>query len=167
MLRRSEGFGEWQKFVRKIIANQYNLVGLAEPKDPNSLQENQMQRAVVNLACAYNLDECVKSSKELFNEFMNAKMENKDSENKIPTNVRPSVYCTAIYHGAEKEWDFIFNLYKKEQNANERNTMLSALTCSRIPWILSRYLKMTFDESSGIKTQDAVFVFKGTFLFLF
>ena len=39
--------------------------------------------------------------------------------------------------------------------------MLSALTCSRVPWILVRYLKWTFEENKGIKNQDAVFVFKG------
>ena len=68
---------------------------------------------------------------------------------------------TAIYHGSELEWDSLFKLYLKEQNANEKNAMLSALTCSRIPWILVRYLKWMFNEGSGIKTQDAVFVFKG------
>ena len=57
--------------------------------------------------------------------------------------------------------NFVFDLYKKEQNANERNTMLSALTCSGVPWILVRYLKWTFEENKGIKNQDAVFVFKG------
>ena len=119
-----------------------------------------MQKSIVNIACAYNLDSCVKGSIELFGRFMtNVKQNN--GTNPIPPNVRPSVYCTSIYHGGEQEWNFVFELYKKEQNANERNSMLSALTCSRVPWILVRYLKWTFEENKGIKNQDAVFVFKG------
>jgi len=154
MLRRTESYGSWQKYIRQLIQPAWNRFKLEKLGDEN-LEDNQMQRTIVSIACGYNQVECVQKSRELFNEFMRD-----PSVNKIPPNVRPSVYCTAISHGDELEWDFIFNLYLKEQNANERNNMLSALTCSRVPWILARYLKWMFDESSGIKSQDGVFVFK-------
>lgn len=148
MLRRTEIFGEWQAFLRNLIEPAYKRFELNEIKDEN-LQDSQMQKTIVNMACGYNLVSCVQSSKRLFNKFMDNVNKNFSIENHIPPNVRSAVYCTAIYHGDELEWDFIFSLYLKESNANERNAMLSALTCSRIPWILVRYLKWMFDESSG------------------
>lgn len=159
MLRRTEVYGAWQSFLRRLIKPAYERYNLTK-LDGDDLQTSQMQKSIVNIACAYNLEECVQGSRDLFNRFMTNVKQN-SSENPIPPNVRPAVYCTAIYQGGEQEWDFVFQLYKKEQNANERNAMLSALTCSRVPWILVRYLKWTFEENRGIKNQDAVFVFKG------
>ena len=160
MLRRTESYGNWQAYVRKLIKPGYDKFKMTN-LDNDNLLDNQMQKTLVSMACAYNLDDCVENAKRLFNEFMgNVLKGNSADENNIPPNVRSSVYCTAIYHGGELEWNFIFQLYLKEQNANERNALLVSLTCSRVPWILARYLKWMFDESSGIKTQDAVFTFK-------
>ena len=155
MLQRSNNYGEWQKFIRKTVRPAYEINILKKNKN---FQDNQMQRAIVNLACAHNLHDCLSSSVKLFNEFMENVNQNKTS-NPIPQNLRQTFYCTAIANGSELEWDFLFNLYLKEQNANERTSFLKGLTCTRVPWLIVRYLKWMFDEKSGIKTQDAISAF--------
>jgi len=160
MLRRTESYGRWQKYMRHLILPGYHRFNLTDLNNENLL-DNQMQKVTVAIACNYNLEECVEGSKKMFTEFMNNVRSNKTDKNNIPPNIRPTVYCTAIEHGGEAEWDFVFSLYLKEQSANERSALLNSLTCSRIPWILSRYLRMMFNEASGIKTQDALFTFKG------
>lgn len=102
MLRRTEVYGAWQAFLRRLIQpayERYNLTRL----DGDDLQTSQMQKSIVNIACAYNLPACVRESIELFNLFMN-NMKQNNSVNPIPPNVRPAVYCTNIHHGGEQEW---------------------------------------------------------------
>lgn len=38
--------------------------------------------------------------------------------------------------------------------AHDREVVLSALGCSREPWILMRYLSFIFDAKTGIRKQD-------------
>ena len=58
------------------------------------------------------------------------------SDSKIPSNLRKTVYCTAIEAGDEKEWNFLWEQYLKSNNANEKSNILKALACSREIWIL-------------------------------
>lgn len=39
-------------------------------------------------------------------------------------------------------------------SAQDRDVILSALGCSRDPWILNRYLSFLIDPKSGIRKQD-------------
>ena len=39
-------------------------------------------------------------------------------------------------------------------SAQDRDVILSALGCSREPWILLRYLSFVLDAKSGIRKQD-------------
>lgn len=47
-----------------------------------------------------------------------------------------TIYCSAISAGGEKEWDFLWNMYLKSNNANEKSNILRALACSKEVWIL-------------------------------
>lgn len=102
MLRRTEVYGAWQAFMRQLIKPAYERFNLTR-LDGDDLQTSQMQKSIVNIACAYNLPSCVQESIQLFNRFMDNVKQN-NSVNPIPPNVRPAVYCTSIYHGGELEW---------------------------------------------------------------
>lgn len=77
----------------------------------------------------------------------------------IPLDLRSVVYCTAIRHGNEREWNFLWKRYGKSNVGTERTMILSSLGCSREVWLLLRYLDWTLDESSGVRKQDSSIVF--------
>ena len=59
-------------------------------------------------------------------------------ECRIHPNLRYTVYCYAIAAGGIGEWEFALNMYKNSSFSMEKAKLLSALACSKEPWILSR-----------------------------
>lgn len=79
----------------------------------------------------------------------------------VPLDLRSVVYCTAIRHGGDKEWHFLWERYSNSNVGSEKSLILSALGCSREIWLLQRYLDWTLNESSGVRKQDRSTVFDG------
>lgn len=77
----------------------------------------------------------------------------------ISPNLKSTVYCTAIKYGDETEWDFAWERFQKATVASEKEILLSAMGCSRVPWILARYLENAMSDEYGIRKQDAFRVF--------
>ena len=77
------------------------------------------------------------------------------SSNNIPANFRSVVYCTAIREGSEKEYNFAAEQYSKETDANNKNTIQGGLACSRIPWIISKFLSDQIN-TEVVRIQDAL-----------
>lgn len=50
---------------------------------------------------------------------------------RIPVDLASTVYCSAIEHGTEEEWNFLWNRYKSTNLAAEKRTMLNALGCTK------------------------------------
>lgn len=73
---------------------------------------------------------------------------------RINADLRPSIYCTAIKYGGQAEWDFAWKQSHNVSSAQHRDDILSALGCSREPWILIRYLSFVMDPNSGVRKQD-------------
>lgn len=48
------------------------------------------------------------------------------------------MYCNAIAAGGVKEWDFAWKMYKNATIASEADKLMSALSCTRQPWLLNR-----------------------------
>uniref|UniRef100_A0A8C4QSG2 ERAP1-like C-terminal domain-containing protein n=1 Tax=Eptatretus burgeri TaxID=7764 RepID=A0A8C4QSG2_EPTBU len=108
-----------------------------------------MQVSALSTACKYGIAECREIAQKLFKSWMD------DSSNKrIHPNLRYTVYCYAIAAGGIEEWEFALNMYKKSSFSMEKAKLLSALACSKEPWILSRLLSYTLEESI-IRKQDA------------
>lgn len=78
---------------------------------------------------------------------------------RIPPNLRSIVYCTAIKHGADGEWDFAWNRFLNGTVSSEKELLLDAMSCSREGWILRRYLERSLTENSGVRKQDLLRVF--------
>lgn len=76
-------------------------------------------------------------------------------------DLRRVIYCNAIKHGREREWNFLWQRYVKSNVASEKNMIISALSCSRQIWVLSRYLDWSLNMTSGVRKQDAFMVFGG------
>lgn len=74
-------------------------------------------------------------------------------------DLKSIVYCTAIKHGDNQEWDFAWDRYSNTTIPSEKETLIQALGCSREPWILSRYLERSILENGQIRKQDVFKVF--------
>lgn len=77
----------------------------------------------------------------------------------ISPNLKSTVYCTAIKYGDEMEWNFAWERFQRATVASEKEILLSALGCSRVPWILTRFLENSMSDEYGIRKQDAFRVF--------
>lgn len=74
-------------------------------------------------------------------------------------NIRSVVYCTAIKHGDQIEWEFAWERFQKTSVSSEKELLLTALGCTRETWLLTRYLKMSLDDRFGIRKHDVFRVF--------
>lgn len=167
MLQRTPLYGDWREYMAQLLKPYYsrykdtdwtnrkqtNLTTLArvEPDDVLS-QYNQIN--AIAWGCQIE-DHCIKKAKSLFQEWRST------GKNYINPALRYTVYCTSIENGSKDEWNFLWKVYLKEQNASERDRILRALACSKEHWILSRYLEWTFDKTKQtIRRQDGAFVFR-------
>uniref|UniRef100_A0A673NCL0 Aminopeptidase n=1 Tax=Sinocyclocheilus rhinocerous TaxID=307959 RepID=A0A673NCL0_9TELE len=73
---------------------------------------------------------------------------------RIHPNLRSTVYCDAIAAGGAEEWNFGWQMFQKATVAAEAVKLRSALACTKVPWLLNRYLEYTMNPEK-IRKQDA------------
>ncbi|KAB0798929.1 hypothetical protein PPYR_06809 [Photinus pyralis] len=117
-------------------------------------EQHAMVAPAIERFCAYNKDDCIKDSRRLFEQLMKDPI-----KNPVPPKNQPIVYCNALKHGEESEWNFLWNLYKTSNSASEQSLILNILGCTREVWLLERYLDWAIDPSSEIRKQDVAKVF--------
>ncbi|XP_013408526.1 uncharacterized protein LOC106172388 isoform X2 [Lingula anatina] len=141
-------YGFYQKYMLKQILPLYEMVGWEDNGD-QLMQYNRIN--ALNKACSYGHQPCLDNATTLFNTW---KLEvNPDEINPITPNLKSTVYCNAIENGGQEEWDWMYERYKKANVATERSKLLVGLSCSREPFILSRYLSYSLN-SAEIRRQD-------------
>jgi len=156
-LTNNEGYDNFKAYVQNLLANVYDTLGFEEKEDDT--QVTLLHRVnVLTWACRLDLGDCVKKATDMFNEY-----EGKAGNNPIPANLRSVVFCTALEHGDEKEWNFLWDRYKESIITTEQVTILSALGCTKNVSLLTQYLEMSINENSGIRKQDAASVFSAVY----
>ncbi|XP_023447130.1 aminopeptidase Q isoform X2 [Dasypus novemcinctus] len=93
-------------------------------------------------ACWLGLEDCLQLSRELFRKWAN------QPENEIPYPIKNVILCYGIALGSDKEWDFLLNIYTKQTNEEERIQLIHAMSCSKDPWILNRYMEYAITTST-------------------
>lgn len=69
-------------------------------------------------------------------------------------DLRSSVYYYGMQTiGDEKIWNQVWEIFVKEQDAQEKVKLMSALSAIQVPWILNRYLLYAYDEKY-VRGQD-------------
>ena len=63
--------------------------------------------------------------------------------NNVPKNQRSTAYCTALRHGDDTDWNFLWEQYGASNVAVERETILSALGCTANTTLLQKYVSVT------------------------
>ncbi|XP_060779905.1 alanyl (membrane) aminopeptidase-like b isoform X2 [Neoarius graeffei] len=140
MFDRSEVYGPIQKYLRNQVGPLYKY--FQEYTDnatvPKKLSDQYNQINAISVACDNGVTECTDMATKLFNEWRNG-------TNRIPPNLKSTIYCSAIATGNEDDWDFAWKQYEEATVATEKDVLRYALSCTKTIWLLNRYLKYTKD----------------------
>jgi aminopeptidase N len=74
---------------------------------------------------------------------------------RIPADYRQFVYCTAIKHGSKIEWEFASSAYDTEMDASSRRKLQYAMSCTKEPWLITRYLNDQLNYTK-VRRQDTI-----------
>ncbi|XP_075145643.1 aminopeptidase N-like [Haematobia irritans] len=149
----------FKTYLRYIIEPIYfHLDGLNNTNAASKSHSQILLKSLVTgWACRIEVEDCVQTAVNYFQQWKLSK--NPDSENFIPADLRPTVYCTAIRHGDKDDWDFLWQRYRASNVATEKRTIIVSLGCSRNDKILKEYIDLTFDKAEYIRKQDVTFAF--------
>ncbi|XP_034485827.1 aminopeptidase N [Drosophila innubila] len=157
MFVKSGDYDLLKNYLLKLMSRVYDEVS---GKDSQSINENiplLLKRAeILGMACHLGHQQCISESTKQFQNWVQTP--NPDAYNPINPNMRGIVYCSAIQYGTEFEWDFAFERYLKTNIPAEKELLLSALGCSKEPWLLYRYLRRAV-AGQHIRKQDVFRVF--------
>ncbi|XP_052090870.1 uncharacterized protein LOC127727793 [Mytilus californianus] len=153
MLSRTEIYGKFKKFMKKIVTKPFKHFGMDNSKA--SHLESYIRSTLSSFACDYDIEQCTREAAKMFKNWM------MDPErNRIDPGLKSTVYCSGVASGDEDEWNFVYDKYKTATVAAEKAHLLSALSCTKQTWILNRFIKMSLDFDQ-VRKQDSVSVFTG------
>lgn len=154
MLSATAGYADWQMYMTSLIDPLYNYVGYDESADDDHLL-NFLRGDALNWASKLNNVDFVARAIRQYAFWM----QNPTNDEIISPNQLRVISCAAIRNGGNAEWDFAFQKYQASEFATEKSALLSALGCTLDSAILSTMLELMIDPESGIRLQDAQYVF--------
>ncbi|XP_028257682.1 aminopeptidase Ey-like [Parambassis ranga] len=152
MFDRSEVYGPMQAYIKKQVTplfQYFKNITLNWTKIPENHMDQYNQVNAISLACSTGVKECVALTTGWFKDWMA-----NPSKNNISANLKSTVYCSAIAAGGVAEWEFAWGMYKNATLASEADKLMYALSCTKEPWLLNRYLQYCLDPEK-IRKQDA------------
>uniref|UniRef100_A0A7N9AVV1 Aminopeptidase n=1 Tax=Mastacembelus armatus TaxID=205130 RepID=A0A7N9AVV1_9TELE len=152
MFDRTEVYGALQAYLKKQIQplfEHFKTITANWTKIPQGHTDQYNQINAIGIACSMG----VKGCRELIKSWYRQWMEN-PVHNPILANLKSTVYCSAIAFGGVEEWDFAWTMFQNATLASEASRLRSAMACTKVPWLLNRYLEYTLDPTK-IRKQDA------------
>ncbi|EDV29668.1 uncharacterized protein TRIADDRAFT_20166 [Trichoplax adhaerens] len=111
-----------------------------------------LRMSALTIGCGFGYKPCLDNATLLFRRFMAD-----PTNNAVKPNLKAVVYRFGIANGGIAEWDFLYNYFYKTNVASEKRTILDALSYSKEPWILNRYLRWSIDPAK-VRSQDSTVV---------
>ncbi|XP_040925994.1 aminopeptidase N isoform X2 [Betta splendens] len=152
MFDRTEVYGALQAYLKKQIQplfEHFKNITDNWSKIPPGHTDQYNQINAIGLACNVGVEGCMDLIKRWYRQWM----EN-PAHNPIAPNLKSTVYCRAIAFGGVEEWEFAWRMFKYSTLASEASRLREAMACTKIPWLLNRYLEYTLDPTK-IRKQDA------------
>ena len=132
------------KYERELVDALYNDLGW---EDEGDFETKQLRTTILNVACSAGNTDCLTTAG---NKFLGWK----NDDDFIPPNFRSIVYNYGMKTvGNQETWDWMFDKYMAEQNAQEKLKLMRGLTCSTDAWILYQFIQMAKDISI-VREQD-------------
>lgn len=159
ILKRTPLYGVFRSYIQFILEPIYNRLDIFNEKRISSTRLDATKQLVQISAwsCKFDVGDCTERSVALFAKWMS--VEDPDTNNPIPRDLRPVVYCAAMRNGKEAEWHFLWDRYKKSNVGSEKVMLITSLACTRQVWLLERYLQWSLNSTSGVRRQDITIVF--------
>lgn len=149
---RSEVYGAMQVYLKKQIKplfEYFETISSNWTRVPSGHTDQFTQIISLSLACSTGVEGCRELTRSWFKKWMQ-----NPHNNTIHPNLRSTVYCNAIAGGGAEEWNFGWQMFQKATVAAEAVKLRSALACTKVPWLLNRYLEYTMNPEK-IRKQDA------------
>ncbi|XP_058021966.1 LOW QUALITY PROTEIN: aminopeptidase Q [Ahaetulla prasina] len=165
------GFSEWDFLLRDPelfpILKRYLLPRITPifhhyanllRESPEALDKNPFTKhdveEILGAACWFGLRDCLDLASEFLNMWMN------NSKHEIPVCFSSTICCYGVWLGNEEEWEFLWKIFKKNETKDAyKANIFFALSCTRIPWLLQRYLNYIHNDVTNppIITARAVY----------
>jgi len=158
MMKRTAGFGDLKHYLLDTLQPLYDRLGFQEIEGEIFLDE-KLRIIMLQVLCRLGHEECNEYSSYLLDEWMS--LPDPDVDNPVPLSIRQTVLCSGIANGNETHWNFLWQRYLNSNIADEKNTIMASLACSKEVWILEKYLEMALDENSGVRKQDGYRIIVG------
>ncbi|CAK8692596.1 unnamed protein product [Clavelina lepadiformis] len=150
ILGRSVIYGDFADYVLSILVPSiYNHYGWDDIDTSDDVLVERMTRGLaIGAACEYGYQECIDNATDLYRQWM------ENSSFIISSTYRTDVLCAAIRAGGEAEWNYAWDQYLAVDSAQYKTDLRYAMSCSKDPWILNRYLEFVLDPDK-VRQQDA------------
>ncbi|XP_034288688.1 aminopeptidase Q isoform X1 [Pantherophis guttatus] len=115
----------------------------SEALDRNPFTKHDVDE-ILRTACWFGLRDCLDLASEFFNKWMN------NSKHEVPVCFSSAICCYGVWLGNEEEWEFIWKIFKKNETENAyKANIFFALSCTRNPWLLQRYLNYIHNDETN------------------
>ncbi|XP_077477080.1 aminopeptidase N-like isoform X1 [Stigmatopora argus] len=153
MFDRTEVYGPLQAYTKKLIQplfEYFKRITNNWKTVPEGIMDQYNHINAVAMASVAG----VPAAKELIKSWFKLWMDNPD-KNPIHANLKTTVYCHGVAMGGAEEWDFVWRMFKNATLASEAARLRGALACTKVPWLLNRYLEYALDPEK-IRKQDSI-----------
>ena len=132
-----------RQFLENLVAPLYKQLSWTEDAG-ESIEVAKLRSLILKKMCSYGNAEALQKAQYILLSY-------RQTGGKIAPNLRDIVYV----HGMQgfDTWKWMLDLYKVENNAQEKLKLLRGLCSSGQPWILSHLLDLAWDESI-VRRQD-------------
>ncbi|KAK6629881.1 hypothetical protein RUM43_003702 [Polyplax serrata] len=140
-----------RQYVRSLVGSLYGtekgqFSWNVSPEDSHIYRLLRIK--ILSLACYSGLPACLNDVGQKFLDWI------KNPETEIHPDVRSLIYRYGMsVVGKEYEWDALWKRYLHEKNVQEKINMLRALAAVKEPWLLSRYVELSKNETN-VRSQD-------------
>jgi glutamyl aminopeptidase len=136
-------------FLSNLIQPIYNELGWNEKNSENeNYTTTQLRPLILSMACKVGNQNCLSFAGQLFRRW-------KEEGTQISPDLRTVVYSYGIKlaGGDQQTWDWLFDRYRNESNAQEKAKLLRGLASIDSPWLLSRLIELARDIGN-VREQD-------------
>ncbi|KAG7172393.1 Aminopeptidase N-like 8 [Homarus americanus] len=153
MLWNTPVYGGFKKYMLSLLVPLYSALKIHNDQQVEAVQKEHAD--LVKRLCDLNHPDCVHLATSLYSQWM---QEPKNLKS-VPQQIRETVYCTAIAHGGEEEWQFAWRQYFLSNDDDHKDQLLKALGCTKDSWVKAGYLNLAFTPGVKLRSQDMFQVF--------
>ncbi|KAJ7335681.1 hypothetical protein JRQ81_013622 [Phrynocephalus forsythii] len=141
-------------FLPRILPIYHHCADLLHQRFDMEVEEDYINHdleKILKITCWFRLRDCLNLASEIFTKWM------KNPVRGGPACFSRTICCYGVQLGGEKEWDFLWNIYKQNSTGwEEKNSIFFALSCTHEKWLLQRFLQYTLNDSSTPEYQYQV-----------